>query len=394
MALRGTNQEFGRPYNRRIVLEAIRLHAPITRAQIARRVGLTVQTVSTIIRELEELGYILGTREEPKGRGYPATALALNPEGGFAIGVQVTPLGIEAGLVSIAGQVIGQRQRAIAQAAPEAAFAEIAVMVEDLKSLRPDGRMLGIGLAMPGPFDVESMSFVGPTTMVGWKDVDIEHRLQTATGLPAWRGLDLAAAALGERLYGAGERFNDFYYLYFGVGLGGCLVHEGNALLGAWGNAGEMGHIPAVLNGDPCPCGNAGCLERYLSYEAFERRSAQIGVDAYFDELAPIFRSAIITIENMFDPETIILGGLAPAPVMERLARIAQTLPSSVSARRNRTTPRLILSDAGQHAVMRGAAALVVSGVLSPQFGQMFTEDKSRADKDPLLADPTKQRAA
>ena len=79
MALRGTNQESGRPYNRRIVLETIRTRGPIARAEIARRVGLTVQTVSTIIRELELQDFIIGAREEPKGRGYPATALTLNP---------------------------------------------------------------------------------------------------------------------------------------------------------------------------------------------------------------------------------------------------------------------------------------------------------------------------
>ncbi|MBZ0229799.1 MAG: winged helix-turn-helix transcriptional regulator, partial [Bauldia sp.] len=79
MALRGTNQEFGRPYNRRIVLETIRLHAPITRADIAKRVGLTIQTVSTIIRELETQGFLIARREAPKGRGSPATVLSMNP---------------------------------------------------------------------------------------------------------------------------------------------------------------------------------------------------------------------------------------------------------------------------------------------------------------------------
>ncbi|TIY11150.1 MAG: MarR family transcriptional regulator, partial [Mesorhizobium sp.] len=94
MALRGTNQEFGRPYNRRIVLESIRLHGPIARGDIARRVGLTVQTVSTIVRELEEHGYVLSMREEPRGRGLPPATLRINPEGGYAVGIHVTPLGI------------------------------------------------------------------------------------------------------------------------------------------------------------------------------------------------------------------------------------------------------------------------------------------------------------
>src|SRR6478752_6376629 len=155
MALRGTNQETGRPYNRRIVLETIRLHGPIARAEIARRVGLTVQTVSTIIRELELQDFITGVREEPKGRGYPATALTLNPDGGFAIAANVTPIGVDVALVNLAGDVIGRIDRPIAHPDPDRAFAEIAAATTELRRLRPNGRMLGIGMAMPGPFNVE-----------------------------------------------------------------------------------------------------------------------------------------------------------------------------------------------------------------------------------------------
>src|ERR1700752_4524902 len=100
MALKGTNQEYGRPYNRRIVLETIRLHGPVARGEIAKRVGLTVQTVSTIIRELELQGFVLGARELPKGRGLPPTFRNINPEGGFAFGVHVTPVGLKAGLIN------------------------------------------------------------------------------------------------------------------------------------------------------------------------------------------------------------------------------------------------------------------------------------------------------
>ena len=111
MALKGTNQEHGRPYNRRIVLETIRVHGPIARGEIAKRVGLTVQTVSTIIRELEAQGFLLAAREEQRRRGYPATELSINPDGGHAIGLHVTPRGIEAALINLAGAVIARRER-------------------------------------------------------------------------------------------------------------------------------------------------------------------------------------------------------------------------------------------------------------------------------------------
>ncbi|MER9303313.1 ROK family protein [Mesorhizobium sp. M0293] len=376
MALRGTNQEFGRPYNRRIVLESIRLHGPIARGEIARRVGLTVQTVSTIVRELEEQGYILSLREEPKGRGLPPATLRINPEGGYAVGVHLTPLGINAALINLSGDVIESTYREAPNATPDHAFDLIGAMVVELTRLRAGGRVLGVGMALPGPFDVESMSFVGPTTMSGWKDVALGERLAASTGLPAFFETDMAAAAMGERLYGLGAQFSEYYYLYFGVGLGGVMVHDGSALRGAWGNAGEIGHIPVIPGGEVCPCGNSGCLERYLSLEALLRWN---GSEAdWVAEVAPIFHNAVAIIENLFDPETVILGGLASTDLLELLAGSAAGLHNSVSARKDRTTPRIIVARGGQHSVLRGAAALAVSGVLSPRFGQMFAAERER----------------
>jgi predicted NBD/HSP70 family sugar kinase len=389
MALKGTNQEYGRPYNRRIVLETIRLHGPIARGEIAQRVGLTVQTVSTIIRELELQGFISGARKTPKGRGYPATTLNINPEGGFAIGVHVTPIGLEAALINLAGEVIGKRKRELSHLAPDTAFREIGKLVTALRKLRPQGRMLGIGLAMPGPFDVESMSFVGPTTLEGWKGVPVRERLAKVSGLPAFVEVDLAAASLGERLYGIGRDFRDFYYLYFGVGLGGCMVHDGTPLRGAHGNAGEIGHLPVVPAGEPCPCGNQGCLERYLSLEALERRAKKIGQAGWIKETAPFFRSAVVAIENLFDPETIIIGGLAAEGMLNNLLQAASPLPHSIAERRNRKSARVLLSGSGPDAVLRGAAALAVAGVLSPRFGVLFAGEDERGARDPMMSNRT-----
>ncbi|MGV3490932.1 MAG: ROK family transcriptional regulator [Devosia sp.] len=371
MALRGTNQEFGRPYNRRIVLEAIRANGPTTRGRIAETIGLTVQTVSTIIRELEEQGYILAEKEEPRGRGLPPTTLRLNPEGGYAIGVHVTPVGIDAGLVDLAGDVIATTHRDALHTTPDEAFTLIRAMVGELRKQRPHVRMLGAGLALPGPFEVDSMSFVGPTTMAGWANVALRERLAEVSGMPAFIETDMAAAAHGERLYGRGAEFSDFYYLFFGVGLGGVMVHDGHALRGAWGNAGEIGHVPVVPDGEPCPCGNAGCLERYLSLDAFGRRG--LGEAEWVASIRPQLRTAITMIENLYDPATIILGGMLPDSLAHHLADAAANLPNSVAARRDRKAPRLMLSDGGANAVLRGAAALAVSGALSPRFGQMFT---------------------
>ncbi|PYB72441.1 ROK family transcriptional regulator [Rhizobium wuzhouense] len=378
MALRGTNQETGRPYNRRIVLEAIRLRGPITRGDIARSVGLTVQTVSTIVRELEDEGLILSAQKAPEGRGIPPSTLTINPDGGHALGIHVTPLGIEAALVNLRGDVLESLRRDVLNATPEDAFSIISELVQQLKASPRCGRLLGAGLALPGPFDVESMSFVGSTTMTGWKNVDIRQHLADATGLPAFIENDMAAAALGEQLYGLGQQLSDYYYLFFSVGLGGAMMHEGAVFRGAWGNAGEIGHIPAVPDGEPCPCGNRGCLERYLSLDAYERRG--LPANEWVAEVAPFFRSAVRTIENLFDPETIVLGALAPHAFISQLATLVDGLDNSISARANRPMPRVVMASDCQHSALRGAAALAVFGVMSPRYGQMFeTPEKGTA---------------
>ena len=366
MALKGTNQELGRPHNRRIVLEAIRQEGPVSRSEIARRVGLTVQTVSTITSELHGRGFISLTPGKPKGRGFPAPSFEVNPEGGFACGVYVTPRGIEAGLMNLSGKLLDRRELSETQMSADRALNAIPAMVEDLVSGRPASRIIGVGMAMPGPFDIESMSFVGPTTMQEWRGVDIYGRLQAAIPFPVFMDVDSAAAAHGERLYGIGDRIRNFYYLYLGVGLGGSVIYDGQVMRGAWGNAGEIGHVPLVPDGDPCPCGNRGCLERYISLEAYERRVAEIGEDAWLREIAPIFRAAIVTVENLFDIEAVVLGGLAPMDLRRKLVALAADLPNSLAARRDRAVPRVVLSDSGSDAVIRGAASLAVSRVFSP----------------------------
>ncbi len=385
MALKGTNQEFGRPYNRRIVLEAIRQYGPIARGDIAGRVGLTVQTVSNITRELEDQDFILGTRNAPRTRGYPATSLSINPDGAYAIGLNITPVGIDAGLMNLAGEIVAAQSRGRDCLTPTRAFAEIRSIVAEFRAIKRDKRIMGIGLAMPGPFDIESMSFVGPTTLQGWKDVPIQQELSDIAGCPAFIEMDHAAAAMGERLYGAGREFKDYYYLFFSMGLGGCMVFDGLPVRGSFNNAGEIGHIPVVPNGEPCPCGNSGCLERYVSLEALERRSAIIGVEGWLTEAAPLFRSAIATIENLFDPQTIIIGGLTGTDIPQRLLTMAEPLSNSVSSRRNRSAPRIIFSTAGHDAALRGAASLAISGALTPRFGMMFRQDETGNPRDPVF---------
>jgi predicted NBD/HSP70 family sugar kinase len=375
MSLRGTNQELGRPFNRRIVLELIRRQGQLARNEIASRTGLTVQTISNIVRELEDDGYLISARLKPKGRGLPPSTLSVNPDGGHAFGIQITPIGIEVALINLGGTIVEAARQPVDNPSPKRAFAIIAKLVSDIHKQHSSARLLGAGLAMPGPFGVESMSFVGPTTLTGWQDVDVRRKVENATDLPAFIEIDMAAAALGEQLYGHGIGLSDYYYMFFGFGLGGTMVHDGEAVRGNWGNAGEFGHLTIVTDGELCACGNKGCLERYVSLEAFGRRN--LSEAAWVNEITPIFATAIRMIENLYDPQTIVLGGLAPRSLLQRLAGLESKLGNSIASRRDRIEPRLMVASLSEDSVLRGAAALAVRGALAPHKGRMFKEAKT-----------------
>jgi len=337
-----------------------------------------VQTVSSIVRELEELGYLLPVREKPRGRGAPAQTLHLNPGGGHAIGIDVSPLGVSAALVNLAGEIVGHATRPAANPSPETGFRLIRELLDEMRRFSPPARLLGVGMAIPGPLDVEGMSFVGPTTLDGWSGIPLQEELAAVSGLAAFIEMDTAAAALGVRLHGKGHGHSEFYYLHIGAGLGGTMVHRGQPLSGAYGNAGEIGHVPVVADGLPCSCGNAGCLERYVSLDGFHRRPEGQSEEGWAESVAPMFHRAITMIENLFDPETIILGGIAPPSLIHALVAVTADLPPSVSARRGRRQPRVI-AETDPHSVLRGAAATAISGVLSPG-----AEREYHPDHDPL----------
>src|SRR5690606_34081543 len=138
-------------------------------------------------------------------------------------------------------------------------------------------RLLGVGVVMPGPFEIEGMSSVGPATLPGWAGIDPVRLIAEATGEAVTLDNDATAAAVGERLYGAGRQIGNFCYLYFGVGLGLGVIQEGRPLRGAFGNAGEIGHVVLVPRKGKVHYGPAGALERFVSVFALRERLAMAG---------------------------------------------------------------------------------------------------------------------
>ncbi|WP_397459607.1 ROK family protein [Pseudomonas asplenii] len=381
----GTNAEHARLHNRRVILEAIRLGGRLTRADLTRLTSLTAQTVSNIVTELQEEGVLRVHAAEKIGRGQPPVPLSINPQGGYSIGFHVEQHSIIGVLLDLLGDAQAQVTLAVSYPSFDDALPLLLDTVRQFRALRPDGRFLGVGVALPGPFSVEGMTSVGPTAMSGWDDPQIPTRLQQAVGLPVLIENDATAATMGERLYGIASDLHHFIHLFIGSGLGAGLYLGNRLYSGHWHNAGEIGHMTVVPAGKACHCGNQGCLERYISIAALLEHLGQsgdqdlaawsiddprfkAGVDSWLDEAAPALRQAINILESLLDPQTILISGFLPEVVLARLVARLEPLHRSISSRSDREYPRIQLGTAGHDAVALGAAALMILAEISPDY--------------------------
>jgi predicted NBD/HSP70 family sugar kinase len=213
---------------------------------------------------------------------------------------------------------------------------------------------------------------------------------------------------LGETLFGVAKALDNFFYIHFGVGLGGTLVVNRSAYRGADGNATEIGHIPMVPGGKPCYCGNAGCLERYVSLHALgetlnlpDPRERDAFITAQLEsstdpawqgwcrEAADRLRDAVCVIENLLDPRAIVIGGSAPKPLVEHLVALAQPLHTSVRGGVATPTERILLSERQEDSSILGAAVLPIYDLLAPRFEVLQQDRRGEAD----VADLMGQRA-
>ncbi|WP_434669521.1 ROK family transcriptional regulator [Klebsiella sp. B345] len=385
MKTSGTNLEHARVHNRRVVIEAVRLHGTLTRAELARLTALTPQTVSNIVAELQQMAIL--TSHEPRrpvGRGQPAVPVSLNPASAWSIGIHLDHQTLIIVLVDLTGEVHFRRLILVQKPQPGATFARIEEVLQEMKTL-PGlewSRVLGIGVVMPGPFGVEGISSTGPTTLNGWEGVDVAAELARISGLPVTLENDATVAAIGERFHGVARQLNSFVYLYIGTGLGAGIFTDGHIYTGHAHNAGEVGHIVVHPGGRPCYCGNEGCLERYVSLQAaYEFCGLDpyralpedlLAVDAarfdrWIDTALPSLRQAINLLECVFDAETVVVGGMMPAPLLEKvLAR----LPPLYQSVRGRYLPamRVKMGMTGTDTAALGAAALPIFDEFNPQF--------------------------
>ena len=258
----------------RALLRLLRAAQPISRAELARRLGINRSTVTEISKPLIAAGVVLEDAARPgRGLGRPAAGLRFNTERDLFVGVNIGVRRTQVGAADLSGEVLAEVEFDTPAGPPEA-LRLVRASVEKLsREARRGRRLRSVGVSVPGFTDAgRSRLLYAPH--LGWHDVAVSDALAFG-GVQTVVENDATAAALYEarlRLRAdAAAHLDNFVLVRSGTGVGVGLVLGGEVYRGTdkgQGIAGEFGHMTIVAGGKPCPCGNRGCWERYAAASA------------------------------------------------------------------------------------------------------------------------------
>lgn len=291
MSKLSADQALVRELNLSLVLRLIHNKGPISRAKIAKKIGLNKSTVSSLVEDLlkrrlvHEAGIKTGTQA-----GRPARLLEINPLAGNIVGIEFGVDHISVGLSNFSGKLLWSRNESVNLETKKEVVLEqtLAIAQEAIQSSKDMGTdVFGIGVATPGTVNIdEGLLIFAPNLQ--WHNVPLRDFFKKNTGINVFVENDANSAAIAEKLFGVTKESENFIFIFAGVGIGGGLFLNGNLYRGHIGYAGEIGHSPIMAEPfeAPCHCGNRGCWETYANKLAIIRR-AQSRLDARRESIIP-----------------------------------------------------------------------------------------------------------
>ncbi|MFG2714499.1 ROK family protein [Streptomyces goshikiensis] len=362
------------------VVRAVRLAGSLTQAEIARATGLSAATVSNIVRELKEAGTVEVTDTSAGGRR--ARSVSLSGDAGIVIGVDFGHTHLRVAVGNLAHQVLAEESEPLdVDASWVDGFDRAEALVGRLIRGIGVGRekVIGVGLGVPGPIDVESGTLGSTAILPGWAGINPRQELSQRLGVPVYVDNDANLGALGELVWGSGRGVKDLAYIKVASGVGAGLVINGQIYRGPGGTAGEIGHITLDESGPVCRCGNRGCLETFAAARyvlpllqgshgpelTMERvvelaREGDPGCRRVITDVGRHVGSGVASLCNLLNPSRVVLGGslaeageLVLAPIRESVGRYA--IPSAARQL------SVLTGSLGGRAEVLGALALVLS---------------------------------
>ncbi|HEY9595732.1 MAG TPA: ROK family transcriptional regulator [Spirochaetia bacterium] len=391
--------------NRRLLLNAIRENAPVSRVELSRLCSLSIATTKRLVDDLISQGLVSeGGALDSRGRGRKASGLGLNPAHGCSIGVDIEPGLMRVTAISFDGAVVYDRalapetgDRARLQ---ETIFAETQRAVDECvtRGARP---LMGVGIGIAGLVSSRDGVILYCPGLPGWENVDLGSLISERFAAPVVIDDGVRCMALAEKRYGANRDLDTFLFIYIGQGVGAGIVLDNRMYRGKNGIAGEFGHITVKENGPLCTCGNRGCLEATVSNSAILASvRALLAADVYStlrdsdshddplslekiraaaeqgDKLANMVMAdteefvgiGIADLINIFDPGTVILSGEVVEKLGDSLIEGVQRIVRrrALHAISQRTT--IMESGLGANAASLGAATQIIERYLDNGF--------------------------
>lgn len=395
----GSNITLVKTHNLRAVLLSLLYGEHLSRVELARETGLSNTTISNLTAELLEQGIIIeeGNEQQSAFRrvGRPRTALRLVPDARFAVGVHIGIGILRIAVTNLFGEIRVNRISSYnLDDSPSTVLDQICAEIEKVISDSGISRqgILGVGVGASGLVEFPSgINLLAPN--LGWHNIPIKEILSNRLNLPVVVDNNVRAMALGEALFGAGRGTQSLAFVYGRVGVGAGFVFGGEIYRGINAGAGEIGHAVILAHGgEPCRCGNSGCLETLVS-ETIIKREAQNLIHDYPDSILATMLSsnggnidgvfaaaragdpytlemlhtracylgiALANLVNILNPEVILLGGLFAQGADIMLPAIQQTMRNNAFAGLGDKV-KLLTSSFGWRAGVIGAATLALT---------------------------------
>lgn len=344
---RGSNHVGMRQFNERVVLQAIRLHGSLPKAEIARLTHLTAQTVQIIIARLEADGLVCKLDPVRGKVGQPSVPMALNPDGAFSIGIKIGRRSMDMLLVDFGGQVRERLSLSYDFPDPDTLFDAIDERLRQLRQTLPAAlreRLHGVGIAAPLSLGGwQELLGIAPGKAAKWAAIDIRERVMAMTELPVEFVKDTAAACVAELVAGRGRSIRSFLYIFVDTFIGGGLVLDSHLRGGVSGNAGAVGSMPLGLaRGDassrPAQLLSVASLFNLESLYLAKGLDAAAAVDdralqppwiaqteTWLRDAAPAIALTINSAACLLDLEGVIIDGSFDPVLRARLIAAVQT---------------------------------------------------------------------
>lgn len=382
------SSETAREINREILLHTIHLHQPVSRADLARLTGLQPSTVSVIVGQLIDEGWVLPGTLGRLPRGRRPTFVALNDQH-VTLAIDLRPGKANLAVVDINGKILGRETAGYemqigSKEEAKAAVAHIARAARTLKAAHGDCTVQGLGVSVSGRVNQRTHRVLfSPNTP--WTQIDLYGELQKVLEVPIEMENAANACLYSERWFGNFGNASNLLAISVSEGIGAGLLVDGRVLRGRDDMAGEFGHMPLEEPGPVCGCGNVGCWETFASNRAglrYYRELAPESTLTSFQELLDLALAGDLKALRAIDKMvtylarglTMLVAGLSPEAIIivgdctALWPRICPLLESQLIAKSFiPRTPRVVAAMDGDVARLRGAAALVWHKVLFQQ---------------------------